>query len=72
MTKIMIIGSGSAELARSLRALAGTREFVLSYQAESPAFSAVISGAEDVFTGGRRSKGEKKRAASERRMRGGY
>lgn len=82
MTRIMIIGAGSAHLAAALRALDSASEvaensvrvFVSRSRGvliDQPWF-APVPPADDPFAGGGRSKGEKKRAARERRMRGGY
>jgi hypothetical protein len=82
MTRIAIIGTGSAHLAAALRMLDesakvsanSVREFVLhsSHLLEQECWVAPTPRSDDPFAGGCRSKGEKKRAARERRMRGGF
>lgn len=81
MSKILILGAGSLGIAVALRALDGavmpgagpSRQFaVYPNEFELGAHGALDIPAEDPFSGGGRSKGEKKRAARERRVRGGY
>lgn len=78
----LVIVIGSAQTAAALRALETSievadmslREFSLHSRivlVDQP-WRAPVPPAHDPFTGGCRSKGEKKRAARERRMRGGY
>lgn len=81
MSKILILGAGSLGIAVALRALDGavraedgpSRQFAVYPSDFEPGALGVLGiPTEDPFTGGGRSKGEKKRAARERRMRGGY
>lgn len=79
MRKILIIGAGSLGIAVALRALDGavrggpTRQIaVYPNDFELGAHGVLDIPTEDPFNGGGRSKGEKKRAARERRMRGGF
>lgn len=77
MNRILIIGGGSS-LVAALRALdhqvaVRPSEMVIhACTAEHDCWAIPPVQAEDPFNGGGRSKGEKKRAARERRMRGGY
>jgi hypothetical protein len=77
MKTILVIGAGSRYLAAALRMLdedAHIREFVNSvpHIRECDSCTALEPAAEDPFCGGGRSKGEKKRAARQRRLMGGY
>jgi len=77
MKTILVIGAGSRYLAAALRMLdedAHIREFVNSVPAlrAYDSYAVPEPAAEDPFCGGGRSKGEKKRAARQRRLMGGY
>lgn len=77
MKTILVIGAGSRCLAAALRMLdegAHIHEFLTSAQniRTHDFYSAPEPAADDPFCGGCRSKGEKKRAARQRRLMGGY
>lgn len=78
MRTILVIGVGSRHLAEALRMLekdAQIREFVTCVPADIKTHCHHVEpepAAEDPFCGGGRSKGEKKRAARQRRLLGGY
>ena len=83
MRNVIVVGTGSAQLSAALRLLAvesqklavemqGFTTLTLSSDRMAGDLNHVsLPGADDPFQGGRRSKGEKKRAAKERRMRSG-
>ncbi|RJG10938.1 hypothetical protein D3879_14765 [Pseudomonas cavernicola] len=82
MSKILVLGSGSRALITALtlsmtRLDKSVREAIptaITFHAAADDFPVwtLKPAAEDPFRGGCRSKGEKKRAARERRQRGGY
>lgn len=75
MRKVLIVGHQVAALALASRLLEERSGDVVTIRpchvAECSPW-AVNPAADDPFCGGGRSKGDKKRAARERRMRGGY
>ena len=80
--RVLILGSGSAALTAALRAAdLGVRVEVTSELPIQNSLDLLVGCAKlvdspplssDPFNGGCRSKGEKKRAARERRIRGGF
>lgn len=81
MRTILVIGAGSRFLAEALRMIdedAGIREFVTRHpiidcvRTHDFHCEGAVIAKDDPFAGGGRSKGEKKRAARERRLKGGY
>jgi NAD(P)-dependent dehydrogenase (short-subunit alcohol dehydrogenase family) len=69
MTKIMVLGAGLG-LGLAIASALASRGYAVEI-ADYPR-AGIAPAMDDPFTGGRRSKGDKKRAASERRSRGGY
>lgn len=77
MTRILVMGAGSLHLALALRALDNVTRVVrepecFGVNSASYGWQVPPMLEDDPFRGGGRSKGEKKRAARERRMKGGY
>jgi len=70
MKDVLIIGGGSHGIARRIGLAIGTLARVSVV--EFPALLEPGQPNENPFQGGGRGKGAKKRAAKERRMRGGY
>lgn len=74
MTRVLVLGMSEAALI-ALAAIKSIKcETAVSVDARDWDFADIQPPPrrDDVFSGGGRSKGEKKRAARERRMRGGY
>lgn len=73
MTRVLVLGMSEAALIALAAIKAIKCETAVALDARAWDFAEIQPPRrDDVFSGGCRSKGEKKRAARERRMRGGY